>query len=109
MTKESSILGDGKNRLRRIRNFPRTMKTVSSRGWNTGMTSKFEQFVFSGPVNEGAFEPMATYDPDGDCIEFLASNESFRRERLDSLVTVYIGRESNEVIGSFIKGVSKYI
>ena len=30
-------------------------------------------------------------------------------ERIDSLVTVYIGRESNEVVGSLIKGVSSYI
>ena len=52
---------------------------------------------------------MAHYDPDGDCIEFLMSNESYRAERLDSLVTVYIGRRSNEVVGSLIKDVSKYV
>jgi len=73
------------------------------------MNSEFEQFVFSGAVREGPFEPISHYDPDGDCIEFIASDESFRRERVDSLVTVYIGRESGDVMGCFIKGVSKHV
>lgn len=51
------------------------------------------------------FEPTATYDRDGDCIEFLAKPDPFYAERVDDLVTVYYSQETNEVIGSLIKGV----
>ncbi len=54
------------------------------------------------------FEPTATYDPDGDCIEFLAKADPFYGERVDDLVTVYYSQETNELIGSLIKGVSKF-
>jgi hypothetical protein len=53
------------------------------------------------------FEPTATYDPDGDCIEFLAKPDPFYAERIDDLVTVYYSQETGELIGSLIKGVSK--
>ena len=45
------------------------------------------------------FEPTAIYDPDGDCIEFLAKPDPFYAERVDDLVTVYYSQETNEVIG----------
>jgi hypothetical protein len=54
------------------------------------------------------FEPTATYDSDGDCIEFLAKPDPFYAERIDDLVTVYYGQESNEVVGALIKGVSGF-
>ncbi len=54
------------------------------------------------------FKPTATYDPDGDCIEFLISPDPFYAERVDDLVTVYYSQESNEVIGSQIKSVAKF-
>jgi hypothetical protein len=54
------------------------------------------------------FEPTATYDPDGDCIEFLAKPDPFYAERVDDLVTVYYSQETNEVTGSLIKGVSRF-
>jgi len=54
------------------------------------------------------FRPTAAYDPDGDCIEFLASPDPFYAERVDDLVTVYYSQETKEVIGSLIKGVSKF-
>jgi len=54
------------------------------------------------------FEPTATYDPDGDCIEFFAKPDPFYAERVDDLVTVYYSQETNEVIGSLIKGVSGF-
>lgn len=54
------------------------------------------------------FKPTATYDPDGDCIEFLAKPDPFYAERIDDLVTVYYSQETGEVVGSFIKGVSKF-
>jgi hypothetical protein len=51
-------------------------------------------------------EPTATYDPDGDCIEFLAKPDPFYAERVDDLLTVYYSQETGEVIGSLFKGVS---
>jgi len=56
----------------------------------------------------GQFQPTAIYDPDGDCIEFLAKPDSFYAERVDDLVTVYYSHETGEVIGSLIKGVSGF-
>lgn len=55
-----------------------------------------------------SFKPTATYDPDGDCIEFLAQPDPFFAERIDDLVTVYYSQDTGEVIGSLIKGVSKF-
>lgn len=54
------------------------------------------------------FEPTATYDPDGDCIEFLAKPDPFYAERVDDLLTVYYSQETGEVIGSLFKGVSRF-
>src|SRR5438093_8781193 len=54
------------------------------------------------------FRPTATYDPDGDCIEFLAKPDPFYAERVDDLVTVYYSQDTDEVIGSLIKGVSRF-
>jgi len=54
------------------------------------------------------FKPAATYDPDGDSIEFLARPDPFYAERVDDLLTVYYSQETNEVIGSLIKGVSGF-
>src|ERR1700724_1158478 len=54
------------------------------------------------------FRPTATYDADGDCIEFLVKPEPFYAERVDDLVTVYYSQETGEVIGSLLKGVSQF-
>jgi hypothetical protein len=54
------------------------------------------------------FEPTATYDPDGDCIEFLAKPDPFYAERVDDLLTVYYSQETGEVTGSLLKGVSRF-
>ena len=54
------------------------------------------------------FRPTATYDSDCDCIEFLASPDPFYAERIDDLVTVYYSQGTNEIVGSQIKGVSKF-
>jgi hypothetical protein len=51
------------------------------------------------------FSPTAYYDPDGDCIEFLARPDDFYAERID-LVTVYHSQETGEIIGSLLKGVT---
>jgi hypothetical protein len=54
------------------------------------------------------FRPTATYDPDGDCIEFLAKPDPFYAERVDNLVTVYYSQETGEIVGSLVKGVSRF-
>ncbi len=54
------------------------------------------------------FRPTVTYDPDGDCVEFLARPDSFYAERVDDLVTVYYSHQTGDVVGSQIKGVSKF-
>jgi hypothetical protein len=54
------------------------------------------------------FKPTATYDPDGDCVEFLARPDPFYAERIDDLVTVYYSQIDNEIVGSLIKGVSGF-
>ena len=54
------------------------------------------------------YRPTATYDPDGDCIEFLAKPDPFCAERVDDLVTVYYSQETGEIVGSLIKGVSRF-
>jgi hypothetical protein len=52
------------------------------------------------------FSPTAYYDPDGDCIEFLAGPDNFHAERVDDLVTVYHSEETGEIVGSLLKGVT---
>ena len=58
---------------------------------------EFEHLVLDDLATEPfpkAFEAHAIYNPDGDCIEFFISNESFIAERVDDLVSVYYGRTS---------------
>lgn len=75
----------------------------------TQSPNTFAELVL-GKVEVGKpFRPHAYYDADGDCIEFLASDEPFYGERIDSLVTVYYGEESREIVGSLIKGVRRFI
>ena len=67
--------------------------------------SELAGFIDALPA-PGDFRPTATYDPDGDCIEFLISPDDFHAERIDDLVTVYVGRESGELVGSLIKNIA---
>jgi hypothetical protein len=62
--------------------------------------------LLAGPAEQ--FRPTATYDPDGDCIEFLAKPDPFYAERVDDLLTVYYSQETGEVVGSLLKGVSTF-
>ncbi len=48
------------------------------------------------------FRPTATYDPDGDCVEFIAKPDPFYAERIDDLVTVYYSQETGELIGALL-------
>jgi hypothetical protein len=49
-------------------------------------------------------EAMVTYIPEGDCLECVSSAEDYYAERIDGRVTVYVGRESKEIVGLVIKG-----
>jgi hypothetical protein len=68
----------------------------------------FAKLVLDKTTPPAVFRPVVTYDPDGDCLEFLAKPDSFYGERVDDLVTVYRSLVTNEVIGSAIKGVSSF-
>lgn len=50
------------------------------------------------------FTPRAFHNKQGDSVEFLFSDEDFVAERIDSLVTVYYGQHSGELVGCVIKG-----
>ncbi len=71
---------------------------------NNDFAEKMMQLV---PSDE-SFQPRADYDRDGDCIEFIFRPDPFYAERVDDLVTVYYSQETGEVIGSLIKGVSRF-
>jgi hypothetical protein len=53
--------------------------------------------------------PKVFRDRDGDCIEVMLSDDNYRAERLDSLVTVYVNRENGELVGALVKGVNAFI
>ena len=70
--------------------------------------AEFASQVAELAKNAGPPQATAVYDPDGDCIEFLSKPEPFYAERIDDLVTVYYSQETHEVIGSLIKGASRF-
>ena len=75
----------------------------------TTMTNaRFAEHVLRLAQSAPAFRPAVTYDPDGDCIEFIVAPDAFYAERVDDLVTVYYSQENRKIIGSLIKGVSKF-
>lgn len=60
------------------------------------------------PEEPRAF-PHADYIPDGDCVEFFISNESYYAERVDDLLTVYYGQESGTVSGAMLKSIHRFV
>lgn len=68
---------------------------------------KIEREWIERYVTKDPFEPCAYYDPDGDCFEFVISNEAFYAKRLDNWVTVYYSQRTGEVIGSLTKSIQK--
>lgn len=69
----------------------------------------FVQLALAGAAATPPREPRAFYNEDGDCIEFLTSDQGFRMERIDKLVTVYYGRETGEIVGALLKGVKRFV
>jgi hypothetical protein len=54
------------------------------------------------------FRPMATYDAETDCLEFLASNESYYAQPIDALVTLYCSHGTDTPVGLRLKKVKKF-
>lgn len=71
--------------------------------------SEFADRMWSRFGKAEPFQPSAHYDPDGDCLEFLVSDEAFRGERLDKWVTVYRGRSTGRIVGSMIKSIRELL
>ena len=75
---------------------------------NTLTNEQLAARVMELAQSAGPFRPSAYYDPDGDCIEFLACPDNFYGERVDDLVTVYLSEESGEIVGALLKGVTGF-
>ena len=72
------------------------------------MSDENERFVDSVIQELGEpprFSTMAEYNEDGDCLEFLVSNEPYYAERLDGWVTVYRSEKTHHIVGGMIKSV----
>lgn len=69
----------------------------------------FATSLLAGAAEHPPEEPLAFYNDEGDCIEFLFSSESYYGERVDDLLTVYQGRDSGQIIGALIKGVKRFV
>ena len=68
----------------------------------------FIQRLANDIAPEAKFTPNAYYDPDGDCIEFVAVEGPFYAERIDRWVTVYYSQETDDLVGSQIKGMKQF-
>jgi len=73
------------------------------------LNDSFAQRILASVGTEPSCGPRAFFNSDGDCIELLLSNDSYRARRLDSLVTVYENRDSGELVGALVKGVRGFI
>jgi len=73
------------------------------------INDEFGQMVLDGCAESPPNKPRVFYNVDGDCIEFLVSNEGYYQERIDKLVTVYYGRESGAIVGGLFKGVKRFV
>ena len=68
----------------------------------------FAKLVLDRAETPALFAPTAYYDPDGDCIEFVAKPDSFYGKRIDDLLTIYYSHDSGEIVGSLLKGVNAF-
>jgi hypothetical protein len=72
-------------------------------------TDEFANLVLSQVGKAANFVPQVHTSEDGDCIEFIVSDDDYYAERIDSFVTVYYSRRTKAIIGSIIKGVKRYM
>ena len=68
-------------------------------------TSNIEDMGFDDVCQEPQY-PLAFHNKRGDCLDFVFQAGEFRRERIDDLVTVYCDRDSDEIVGGTVKGIS---
>ncbi|MCE9555643.1 MAG: hypothetical protein K8T91_20020 [Planctomycetes bacterium] len=52
--------------------------------------------------------PSVHVNEDGDCIEILLENESYRAHRVDDFLTVYYERSEGRMVGFLIKGARAF-
>lgn len=52
------------------------------------------------------FKPIVYYNAEGDSIEFIFAEEDHYSERIDGFVTVMVGIDTGQIVGSVIKGIS---
>ena len=71
------------------------------------LNDAFTKALMSQVPAEPPPTPLIFLNHDGDCIEVLVSNDNYRAERIDSLVTVYWNRESGELVGALVKGIRR--
>ncbi|HLX62325.1 MAG TPA: hypothetical protein VKX17_13685 [Planctomycetota bacterium] len=55
------------------------------------------------------FVPTAIYSSAGDCIKFFAKPDAYYGVRMDDFVTVYRSQVNNEIVGCFLKGISRFL
>jgi hypothetical protein len=73
------------------------------------LNDAFAQELMARVHTEPWSGPKVFRNRDGDCVEVLLSNDNYRAERLDSLVTVYVNRENGELVGALVKGIRSFI
>jgi hypothetical protein len=73
------------------------------------LNDAFSQELLSKVATAPWTTPKVLSNPDGDCIEVLLSNDNYRAERLDSLVTVYVNRDTGELVGALVKGITRFV
>jgi hypothetical protein len=76
---------------------------------DVGLNDSFARDLLARAAEAPPKTPRVFYHRDGDCIEFLVSDEGFYGERIDKFVTVYHGRESGAIVGGLIKGVRRFL
>jgi len=76
---------------------------------NTLSNEEFAKEIMKLANETPSHGPIAYYDQDGDCIEFLSTPGNFYAERIDDLITVYYDEKTDEIIGSLVKDVSQFI
>lgn len=57
----------------------------------------------------GAFQPCAYYGAEEDALMFYFRNAPDYAKRIDSMVTIYLSLDDNELVGCQIKGVGRVL
>lgn len=63
--------------------------------------------IMDGLDPDAPFEPLAYYDEDGDCIEYIADRGPFYAKRFNKTIDVYYNRATDQPIGMVIHGATR--